>query len=181
MKKSMTIRGRFGKWREKRMIIRKNKELCERFPFLIPWHRFTGERFVQLDRHGKMKAVHDYDWSYTELDSMPDGWRKAFGMKMCEEIREELIKWNDLDRWQIIEMKEKYGQLRIYDSGIKIGCRIHDIERKYEQISERTCIVCGAPATKMTLGWISPYCDKCCPDEHSEPIGKYLKGEDTIV
>ena len=111
MKKSMTIRGRFGKWREKRMIIRKNKELCERFPFLIPWHRFTGERFVQLDRHGKMKAVHDYNWSYTDLDSMPDGWRKAFGMKMCEEIREELIKWNDLDRWQIIEMKEKYGHL----------------------------------------------------------------------
>ncbi len=44
-----------------------NQKLIERFPFLIPRNRWTG------------KVPEDYDYSYTELDSMPDGWRKAFG------------------------------------------------------------------------------------------------------
>lgn len=47
-----------------------NQELIERFPFLIPRNRWTG------------KVPEDYDYSYTELDSMPDGWRKAFGEQM---------------------------------------------------------------------------------------------------
>ena len=53
-----------------------NQKLIERFPFLIPRNRWTG------------KVPEDYDYSYTELDSMPDGWRKAFGEQMCEDIRE---------------------------------------------------------------------------------------------
>ena len=55
-----------------------NQKLIERFPFLMPRNRWTGE------------VPEDYDYSYTELDSMPDGWRKAFGEQMCEDIREEL-------------------------------------------------------------------------------------------
>lgn len=56
-----------------------NQKLIERFPFLIPRNRWTG------------KVPEDYDYSYTELDSMPDGWRKAFGEQMCEDIRDELV------------------------------------------------------------------------------------------
>ena len=56
-----------------------NQKMIERFPFLIPRNRWTG------------KVPEDYDYSYTELDSMPDGWRKAFGEQMCEDIREELV------------------------------------------------------------------------------------------
>ena len=51
--------------------IESNHKLIERFPFLIPRNRWTG------------KVPEDYDYSYTELDSMPDGWRKAFGEQMC--------------------------------------------------------------------------------------------------
>jgi len=169
MKKNTIMSTRFGKWIKKRKTICENKKLCERFPFLIPWNRFTGER------------PPDYDWTYTELDCMPDGWRKAFGTQMCEEIRAALIDDGDLDRWRIVQMKEKYGTLRLYDSGTKIGSRVHKIEQKYELLSERTCIVCGAPATRMTLGWISPYCDKCCPEHGSVPIEEYFGEEDTIV
>ena len=50
-----------------------NQKLIERFPFLIPRNRWTG------------KVPEDYDYSYTELDSMPDGWRKALGSK-CVKI-----------------------------------------------------------------------------------------------
>lgn len=44
-----------------------NKQLVEKYPFLLPRNRWTG------------KVQEDYDYSYTELDGMPDGWRKAFG------------------------------------------------------------------------------------------------------
>lgn len=105
MKKILTMIGRFGKWIEKRKTIRENKRLCKRYPFLIPWNRFTG------------KFIQSYDYSFTELDSMEDGWRKAFGLKMCEEIREALIEDNDLYRWRIVQMKEKYG---CYDSETEV-------------------------------------------------------------
>ena len=56
--------------------IQENKELIKRYPFLLPRNRWTGE------------VAEDYDYHYTELDGMPDGWRIAFGKQMCEEIRE---------------------------------------------------------------------------------------------
>lgn len=160
MKKNSIMRTLFGKI--------ENRKLCKRFPFLIPWNRFTG------------KKVPHYDYSYTELDTLPDGWRKAFGVRMCDEIREALIEDGDLDRWRIVQMKEKWGQLMLYDNGTKIGSRVHDIERKYERLSEHTCIKCGKPATRITMGWVSPYCDGCCPEEEFIAIDDYLEGEDDI-
>ena len=32
---------------------------------------------------------------------------------------------------------------------------------KYEELSFKTCIFCGEPATQMTTGWILPVCDSC--------------------
>ena len=51
---------------------------------------------------------------------------------------------------------------RIY--GKDFGCTermLRDIIPKYERLSARTCIRCGNPATKVSTGWISPYCDTC--------------------
>ena len=143
-----------------------NKKLCERYPFLIPWNRYSGELLT---------GDHDFDWSYTELDDMPDGWRKAFGAEMCEEIRDELVRVDDLNRWRIFQLKEKYGSMRLYDNGYKTNSKIPDIISKYEQISERTCIVCGKPATRITMGWICPYCDDCCPNVRYMPIDEYFE------
>ena len=53
------------------------------------------------------------------------------------------------------------NSLRWYDSGYPNNSKVYDIVRKYEQISAKTCVVCGKPATKMSTGWISPYCDDC--------------------
>lgn len=126
----------------------KNKELIERFPFLMPHNRWTDE------------TPEDFDYSYTELDAMPDGWRKAFGEQMCEEIREELVRVDYLDKYRIAQIKEKYGFLRWYDFGGTEKMN-REIIPKYARLSERTCIVCGEPATKISTGWISPYCDLC--------------------
>lgn len=162
-----------------------NKALCDRYPFVIPWNRFSGMLITEAQHGGywpgNPTGIPDYDYEFTELDDMPDGWYRAFGEQMCEEIREALIEDGDLDRYRVVQCKEKYGGLRWYDNGIKQGSRVHDIVRKYENISKYTCIVCGAPATRMTLGWVSPFCDDCCincGNGRSVAIEEYYKEDD---
>lgn len=141
------------------------KELKTRYPFLIPRNRFTDKI---CDGIGMTQEEYE-NWS--ELDDMPDGWRKAFGEQMCEEIYQALLKNGGkeaVNKYRIIQIKEKWGYLHWYDSNG--NTEINKIIRKYEDISEKTCIRCGKPATKISLGWISPYCDDCA-DELSKNCG----------
>ncbi len=152
-----------------------NKALCEKYPFLIPSNRWSGMRITEADGGGywpgSPEKVPEYDYEYTELDSMPDGWRIAFGEQLCEELKEALTKANLLDEYRIVQIKEKYGQLRWYDSGnTREG---YDVLGKYTALSERTCIRCGRPATRITMGWISPFCDDCC-EGVSVPIEEWF-------
>ena len=127
------------------MIKQHNKELIEKYPFLLPRNVWTGE------------PIEDYDYSYTELDDMPTGWRIAFGEQLCAELMEAL--GDDAKDYFIEQIKEKYGELRWYPNwGSE---KIYDIIDKYTHLSRRICIKCGAPATKISLGWVSPYCDEC--------------------
>ena len=153
-----------------------NKQLVEKYPFLLPRKRWTGE------------VPKDYDYSYTELDDMPDGWRKAFGEQMCEEIKQELEEKGILHQYRISQIKEKYGELCWYDFGCTTKI-LREIIPKYEKLSTRTCIKCGKPATRITLGWISSYCDDCCPigeyttsvDEYFEKVTKLNIEHDLII
>lgn len=98
--------------------------------------------------------------THTELDSMPRGWRKRFGIQMCKEIKEALKKDGiPLRKYRIMQIKEKYGTLRWYDAGATE--RVERVIAKYEYISQFVCVSCGDDATKVTTGWISPYCNKC--------------------
>ena len=122
-------------------IIEHNKELIEEYPFL------------------KLKDNLDDMLTCTWLDYMPIGWRIAFGEQMCKEIKEELLKHNELDSYEIVDIKEKFGGLRWYDNSNLPGLQV--IIAKYAVLSEKTCIVCGKPADWISTGWISPYCDDC--------------------
>lgn len=126
-------------------IIEENKRLIEIYPFLKPVNVWTG------------KEIEDYDYSFTYLDNMPEGWEKAFGRQMCAEIKEAL--GNDIKNYMIIQVKEKYGQLRWYTNWTTD--RLEEIIDKYTKLSEKTCVRCGQPATKISLGWICPWCDEC--------------------
>ena len=128
-----------------------NKELIEHFPFLMPRNRWTD------------KIPDDFDYSYAELDAMPDGWRKAFGERMCEEIREALVEANCLDEYRISQIKEKYGALRWY--GFGATQKVYDIISKYEYISRFICMFCGRPyAKEFNDGWISTICENCASE-----------------
>ena len=103
---------------------------------------------------------------YTELDSMDKGWREAFGMNFCKDLRKALIKtggYKLLFGFRILQIKEKYGRLEVYCIGY--NDEINKVISKYSKLSEKTCIRCGKPATWISKGWISPYCDDCVPDK----------------
>lgn len=126
-----------------------NKRLIEKYPWLYPHYDWSGEK------------VKDYDYTWTELDAMPNGWRKAFGELLCEEIQEELEKYNFVDEYSIAQIKEKFGGLRWYDNGVPSECKIHEIIENYSACSEYICISCGELDVPCTDGWITPVCKKC--------------------
>lgn len=103
---------------------------------------------------------------YTELDALDKGWRLKFGKQICKDIKKSLLKEGGRRRlkdYRILQIKEKYGFLHWYDSGGNIEI-MREIIPKYEELSYHTCINCGKPATKISTGWICPYCDDCIGD-----------------
>ena len=124
------------------------KKLCKRYPFLIIRNWKTDKPI---------------EYPYTYLDDMLYGWKRAFGKQMCEEIRQVLIKGGYLYDYRVVQVKEKFGGLRWYDEGApsSIYRELQDVIDKYEELSYCTCRCCGRPATKISLGWISPFCDRC--------------------
>ena len=125
-----------------------NKELIAEYPFLLPRNVFTG------------KVSDDYDYRYTLLDDMPRGWKGAFGEQLCRELKEALIKEGILEDYRVVQVKEKFGQLRWYDNCC--SGKVYKVIDKYESLSEHTCIECGCEGKMRDLfGWISPYCGAC--------------------
>lgn len=149
----------------------KNWILCGKYPFLIPRYDWSGE------------IIEDYDYTSTYLDDMPDGWRKAFGEMMCEEIKQELVRCNYLNEYRILQIKEKYGELRWYDNGTPIDCKVPEIIDNYSMLSQNICIICGKPDVPIiNSGWISPYCKKCYTipsdwykKEHPDKIDEWIE------
>ena len=123
-----------------------NKKLLKQYPWLQPRNRFTDELIPNDNNH-------------TELDEMPEGWRIAFAEEMCKEIHEVLLKTNSVDSYRVLQVKEKYGKLCWYHTFAPD--ELEPIINKYEEISKKTCIVCGRPATKIHKNWIGPLCDEC--------------------
>jgi len=90
---------------------------------------------------------------------IPVGWDIAFGDALTDELYEAAIRDKMGDDWCVLQAKEKFGELRIYPTGY--GDNIEAVIDKYEELSRHTCAWCGKPATRVALGWISPYCDTC--------------------
>lgn len=133
--------------------IEKNKELIEKYPFLLPRNVWTG------------KVSEDYDYSYTLLDDMPEGWKNCFGEIMCEVIKDALVKNNYLEKYRISQIKEKYGSLCWYDFGAPEEVR--DIIMDFEHLSRHICIYCGKIDVPMIYDlWISPFCEECFLKTH---------------
>ena len=74
--------------------IKENKRLMKEYPLLIPRKRETGE------------ILDGDNYSYTILDPMPKGWKKAFGEDICREIKAFRLEENMLDGYWVKQIKE---------------------------------------------------------------------------
>lgn len=106
-----------------------------------------------------------------EADFLPEGWTDTFVPDMKKELASILGSY--VDNFTVFQIKEKYGTMRMYwswedkdyddneiDDLKTLTSEIEAIVRKYENISEKTCAVCGKQATKFTTGWVWPVCDE---------------------
>lgn len=102
----------------------------------------------------------NYEW----LDLIPPGWGEL-ARKMIEEC--EAVD----PSYEIDDLKEKWGRLNIFSHyHIENDDLISEIENKYEKLSAQTCCGCSKSATKISTGWILPWCDECGTNEE-----KYYK------
>ena len=156
---------------DKEMVKEYNKELIEKYPWCIP-----PDRWDPLYVHPQ-GINPDYDYTWTMLDDMPDGWRIAFGEDFCADIQAiyETLPETTKQLFYPAQIKEKFGALRVYWNVAVDG--MSDVIRKYEEKSHGICVNCGKPATLISTGWICPWCDDCAKEIHGElvPIKEWFK------
>ena len=129
------------------MTVEENKKLIDEYPFLIPRNVWTSE------------VVENYDYSFTLLDDLEDGWKIRFGIPFCDDLLDVLTKTNCLQSYHIFQIKEKFGTLRWYDNAPP---EWGEHMSAWEYISEHTCKKCGEfPVPMRNDGWLSPWCDRC--------------------
>lgn len=110
--------------------------------------------------HIEHVTTKELTWKEKILNNMPKGWVDAFGDLLCEELSKAVDKLND-NGFDILEVKEKFGSLRIYCGGTT-STEINDIITKYEYISKYVCCQCGKPDVRMVdVGYSIPCCDSC--------------------
>lgn len=131
-------------------IIVENKAIIAEFPFLKPTYAWSGEE------------IEDYDYTWTELDEAPKGW-KDLQLRFFREVTPILKKADYFDKYRIVQNKEKWGYWHLYINGIptEISEEYYEILSKYEEESEHTCISCGKEGKMTYCGWISPFCKEC--------------------
>ena len=148
-----TLLKRYDKY--DRAEIKKNKKLIKEFPFLFP------------SRHSSGKPIKNYDYTWTELINLECGWIKSFGIEMCQRLKENLLKADYLYKYQITQIKEKYGTLRWYDNGVpdSIAEEHERIIEYYEDKSKLVCTYCGKETKYITVnGWTNYVCEDCFND-----------------
>lgn len=141
--------------------VEENKVLVEKYPILVRKNVYTG------------KPIDD-SYECTYLDAMSNGWLKAFGIPMIEDIQNEVNTWpqTERDNFYFMDIKEKFGELRVYAS--HMTDKLFEILEAYRAISRNVCIVCGKLDVPMVnRGWIRPYCRDCALHADIEGIDDY--------
>jgi hypothetical protein len=133
------------------------KEWVAKYPFL----RFKNNDCCPWENTEEIENCWMFD--------LPVGWY-GIGAQMCDELMAALGKY--VDNFIILQMKEKFNEIRLYwgweyideesEEIHRIYESIENIINKYAEISYNTCVVCGKPANKVTdYGYIAGYCDEC--------------------
>lgn len=135
------------------IITNHNQELIESYPWLSDNIVWNEDETFSIDYEKE-------DFTWTWLDAMDDGWRLAFGLDLCYDLKNALKEYDYNNRYCITEIKEKFGELRWYCGNVPDE-KIYDIIDKYVKLSQNTCIYCGKPATMRLTDYIIPVCNDC--------------------
>ena len=117
-----------------------------------------------MGRDRNRELVEEYPWldigdeQLTLLDTLPMGWHNLI-LDMCKEIKRELVKYDLVSKYEVIEAKEKWYGLSWYDGLSDLShmpFTITDIVCKYEVQSREVCTMCRRPKSKDEI-----LCDMC--------------------
>ena len=117
-----------------------------------------------MGRDRNRELIEEYPWldigdeQLTLLDTLPMGWHDLI-LDMCKEIKQELVKYDLVSKYQVAEAKEKWCMLSWYDGLSDLSpmpFTITDIVCKYEMQSREICMMCGASKPKD-----KEICDRC--------------------
>ena len=117
-----------------------------------------------MGRDRNRELIEEYPWldvgyePLTLLNMLPIGWSGLI-LDMCKEIKRELVKYNLVSKYEVIEAKEKWYGLSWYDALSDLSpmpSTITDIVCKYEMQSKEVCMMCGASKPKD-----QEMCDRC--------------------
>ena len=117
-----------------------------------------------MGRDRNRELIAEYPWldigdkRLTLLDMLPIGWSGLI-LDMCKDIKRELVKYDLVSKYQVVEAKEKWYELRWYDGLCDLSpmpSAITDIVCKYEMQSKGVCMMCGASKPKD-----QEMCDMC--------------------
>jgi len=87
------------------------------------------------------------------------GWSPLIN-KAVKLIQEEVSTWPDAQYFQITQIKEKFGGLRIYLSGYNDV--LESIIKEACDEAWKTCELCGEPGVLGEEGrWLQTLCEKC--------------------
>ena len=121
----------------------------------------TSKEYVEKYSWLKITEDDEDDNVFCAIDYIPCGWREAFGEQFCEDLDNVIKKHGLENEFSIDEIKEKYGQLRVYFHPVNED--LYNVIRTYEAISETVCMFCGEikDIRFVNWGWMHPSCDKC--------------------
>lgn len=138
----------------------KMKELLEKYPFLVYRNLWNGQKTYKTEKEDLEFNYYKYWDGY--------GWEKLWKKYLEKLFYLYDHKWSEetKKRFAFTEIKEKFGQLRIYTS---FTDKDEDLELLAEMLSEWTCINCGKQPRDSrgrhiiwrSIGWIEPYCKEC--------------------
>lgn len=99
--------------------------------------------------------------------SLPEGWAPLL-FEVCEKIDAELrnqrvVRLMDRKHFRIMQIKEKFGTLRVYTWGAPAAVR--EIITEAEITSEMICLRCGNPGVLRDTGSVIA---TLCEDHHAE-------------
>lgn len=95
-----------------------------------------------------------------------EGWYPLIE-ELCNKVKNILEKngIKNVEEFEVVQVKEKFGQLRFYYSGY-FDKEIEKLIGKYEKKSGKTCEVCGEEGKLLkSHGWWMTRCEKHTPTD----------------